>query len=73
MPSKYPVCKPKEVVRILERKGFRKVSQRGSHSKYSDGKHTVIIPMHDELLKGTLKSVLYQAGLSLDEFMKLRK
>ncbi len=73
MPSKYPVCKPKEVIKVLERKGFWVVSQRGSHRKYSDGGHIVIVPMHDELLKGTLKSILYQAGISLEEFNRLRR
>ena len=29
------------------------------------------IPMHDEVARGTLKSILRQAGIELDEFMKL--
>ncbi len=69
MPSKYPVLKPTEVIRRLERFSFYKVSQRGSHVKYSDGVHVCIIPMHEEVAKGTLKSILEQANLSLYEFM----
>ncbi len=30
-----------------------------------------IIPIHDEVQKGTLKSILAQAHIDLDEFMKL--
>ena len=61
MPSKYPVLKPYEVINRLASVGFEFVSQKGSHRKYSDGVHTVIIPMHDEIAKGTLKSILNQA------------
>lgn len=29
----------------------------------------VIVPMHNELAKGTLKSILEQAGLTIEEFL----
>jgi predicted RNA binding protein YcfA (HicA-like mRNA interferase family) len=66
MPSKYPILKPKEIIDFLESFGFAYVSQRGSHRKYSDGQHIVIIPMHDEIARGTLKSILTQADISID-------
>jgi len=53
----------------LERNGFRFVKQRGSHRKYKKNGRTVIVPMHYELAKGTLMSVLEQAGLTLDQIM----
>lgn len=71
MPSKYPILKPGEVISKLERKGYLFVSQKGSHAKYSNGQYTYIIPMHDEVQKGTLKSILKQVHVNLDEFMKL--
>ena len=71
MPSKYPVCTPKDVIRVLERYGFSYVSQKGSHAKYKDGVNVTIIPMHSKLAKGTLKSILAQAGISLEDFMKV--
>lgn len=71
MPSKYPVLTPNEVITKLEKKNFVFISQKGSHRKYSDGVHVVIIPMHDEIAKGTLKSILQQAEISLEEFMNL--
>lgn len=71
MPSKYPVCKPNEVIKVLQEFGFEYVSQKGSHRKYSDGEYVVIIPMHDEIAKGTLKSILKQANITLEEFVKL--
>ena len=72
MPSKYPIVSPKEVIKVLSLKGFVEVSQKGSHKKFSDGLHVVIIPMHDELARGTLKSILNQADISLDEFNSIR-
>lgn len=71
MPSKYPVLKPEEINRRLKTKGFVLVSQKGSHAKYSNGVYSYIIPMHDEVQKGTLKSILKQAHMELDEFLSL--
>ncbi len=70
MPSKYPVCKSIEVCAALERAGFVKVSSRGSHVKYTNGKRIVIVPMHRRDLKtGTLKGILEQANISVEEFI----
>lgn len=38
--------------------------------KYSNGIRVVIIPNHTEIAKGTLKSILNQAGIELDDFLK---
>lgn len=71
MPSKYPVLKPKEIIVALEKINYAFKSQKGSHMKYSDGVHAVIIPNHNEIAKGTLKGILNQADITLDEFLKL--
>lgn len=73
MGSKYPVLAPEKIVRVLTRLGFNKVSQRGSHVKFKkEGSPVkiVIIPMHSEIAKGTLKSILEQAGVTLEEFLQ---
>lgn len=70
MPSKYPILKPNEIINVLKKKGFCYVSQKGSHIKYSNGTNIVIIPNHSEVAKGTLKSILNQANIELDEFLK---
>ena len=70
MPSALPVLRPDEIIRALERFGFHYVSQRGSHRKYTDGKHVVIIPMHDTVAKGTLRSILTMAEISAEEFIE---
>jgi len=63
------VLKPEQVIKGLERNGFRFVKQRGSHRKYKKDNRTVIVPMHYELAKGTLMSILEQAGLTLEQIM----
>jgi predicted RNA binding protein YcfA (HicA-like mRNA interferase family) len=67
-----PVVSGKEAIRALEKSGFSRVSQKGSHVKLrnADGR-TVIIPLHRELARGTLASTLRQAGLSVDDFIEL--
>ena len=69
MGSKYPVLPPSKIIKVLENFGFKYVSQKGSHIKYSDGKHIVIIPNHSEVAKGTLKSILSMAQIDLDLFL----
>ena len=32
---------------------------------------TVVVPMHNELAKGTLRAIIRQAGLTVDEFAGL--
>ncbi len=62
----------REVKRKLEAKGFRIVSQKGSHVKFAketpEGLRVVIVPRHKEIAVGTLRSILRQAGLSPEEF-----
>ncbi|MFA5785616.1 MAG: type II toxin-antitoxin system HicA family toxin [Actinomycetota bacterium] len=67
-----PVVSGAQTVKALVRAGFRQVSQRGSHVKlrHPDGR-IAIVPAHDELARGTLWSILRQAGLSSEEFGKL--
>jgi len=78
MGSKYPSLSSSEVIRRLVKHGFLFKSQRGSHAKYVKSTpekqtKTAIVPMHDIILKTTLKSILRQAGLSIDEFMNEKK
>jgi predicted RNA binding protein YcfA (HicA-like mRNA interferase family) len=45
--GKVPVLKPRDVVAILERLGFREVRQKGSHKQFrhEDGRMTTV-PFH---------------------------
>jgi predicted RNA binding protein YcfA (HicA-like mRNA interferase family) len=71
MGDKYPILKPNEIISILLKKGFTFKSQKGSHAKYTNGHRTTIIPIHDTVARGTLRSILIQAGIELEEFLKL--
>ena len=65
----------REVRRRLLAAGFAEVSQEGSHIKYarltSEGTRTAIVPRHREIVTGTLRSILRQAGLSLNDWEAL--
>jgi predicted RNA binding protein YcfA (HicA-like mRNA interferase family) len=63
----------RDVLGKLHRAGFLKVSQRGSHIKLrsTDGAKIVIVPPHAEIAVGTMRSILRQAGLSVEEFLQL--
>ena len=67
-----PVVSGTDAIRILGKAGFERTSQRGSHVKlrHTNGR-VVIVPLHRELARGTLRSVLRQAGLSPEEFAAL--
>lgn len=67
-----PVVSGKETARALERVGFEQVSQRGSHLKLQrpDGR-TAIVPLHRELARGTLRSILRQADIAVEDFVRL--
>jgi predicted RNA binding protein YcfA (HicA-like mRNA interferase family) len=71
MAGKYPILKPNDIISALSRKGFVYKSQKGSHAKYSNGHRIAIIPIHDTVARGTLKSILLQAGIELEDFLKL--
>jgi predicted RNA binding protein YcfA (HicA-like mRNA interferase family) len=60
-----------DAARTLERAGFQRISQRGSHLKLrSDAGRVVIIPLHRELAAGTLRSIIRQSGLSVEDFLE---
>lgn len=65
----------REVRRKLLAAGFEQAGQRGSHVKFArrdaEGTRTAIVPHHPEIAVGTLRSVLRQAGLTVEEFEDL--
>lgn len=63
----------RQVLRALEKLGFKIRGQKGSHIKLRNKDCTVIVPNHKELKFGTLKGILSQATISLEEFKKVVK
>ena len=62
----------RRVIRALESVGFFHVRTTGSHGVYrnQDGR-VVVVPQHGVVKRGTLASILRQAGLTPAEFLKL--
>ena len=56
------------IVKALERLGFAKVRQSGSHVIMRRGPKGCVVPMHGEVKVGTLAGILRQADVSHDEF-----
>jgi predicted RNA binding protein YcfA (HicA-like mRNA interferase family) len=73
--SKLRAFSGREIVKILGKIGFAIVGRKGSHvrMKRQRGKEVliVIVPMHPELAKGTLRSVLRQANLTVEDLTRL--
>jgi predicted RNA binding protein YcfA (HicA-like mRNA interferase family) len=65
---KLPRVSGAEVVRALERLGFAKVRQSGSHVIMRRGSKGCVVPMHAEVKVGTLSGVLRQADVSPEGF-----
>lgn len=66
---KLPRVSGAAVVRALERLGFEKLRQSGSHVIMRRGSKGCVVPMHNEVKVGTLAGVLRQADVSPDEFI----
>ena len=66
-----PVCSGAEAVRAFERAGWATVRRKGSHVSLTKAASTVVltVPMHAELGRGLLRSLLRKAGISVDEFV----
>lgn len=62
----------REAVKALERLGFSIDRQTGSHVRMAQGNRRVTVPLHRNLVVGTLQSILRQAGVSLDAFVNAR-
>ncbi len=56
-------------VRALVRLGFIDMRQSGSHRILRKEGRTVVVPMHRPIKPGTLKGLIEQAGLTVDEFV----
>jgi predicted RNA binding protein YcfA (HicA-like mRNA interferase family) len=72
--QRLPALKPKDVMRALRRAGFELHHVRGSHYvfKHAQSGRRVIVPHHNkDLKKGTLASIIEQAGTPTTEFLKL--
>lgn len=68
-----PVISSRECIAALEKVGFYITRQRGSHImlRRDDPPSKTVVPNHRELRKGTLRSIIRDAGLTVEEFVDL--
>ena len=66
-----PLLRPREVVKVFERLGWEIARQRGSHIIMTKPGHlaTLSIPDHPYVARGTLRSLIAKAGISLEDFL----
>lgn len=74
--SKLPVVSGKEALKAFKRIGYELDNQTGSHMilrKKEPPFRRLTIPNHKELAKGTLRSLIREAGLTVAGFARLLK
>ena len=69
--SKLPIVSGKKCINILEQFGFVVYRQRGSHVTLvrENPPNQTTVPLHKELDRGTLRAILRQTGIGIDEFI----
>jgi len=71
---KLPLVSGAEAIRALERLGFAKVRQRGSHvilkKRTPTGDVGCVVPLHPELAPGTLRGILKLAKVDIEDLKK---
>lgn len=73
--SKLPVISGRDCIQALEQAGFYLRRQTGSHliMRRDEPFTQVVVPEHKVLDRGTLRAIIRQAGISVEEFIALLK
>ena len=70
--AELPRCSGDEAVRAFERLGYRQVRRKGSHVfMKGEDRRSISVPLHKSLAKGTLRSLIRDAGITVEEFTEL--
>jgi len=70
-----PLLRPREVIRTFERLGWSVARHRSSHIIMTTPGHiaTLSIPDHPEVARGTVRTLISRAGLTVEEFVSAAK
>ncbi|WP_273888836.1 type II toxin-antitoxin system HicA family toxin [Rubrobacter naiadicus] len=63
-----------EAVKAFEKLGYERVRQKGSHIRLvsnEPGRNPLTVPRKKELKRGMLRSLIRDAGISVEEFIEL--
>ena len=72
--SRLPRLSGHEVVKSLQQTGYEFDRQRGSHiilRQVTAPYRRIVIPDHKEVAKGTLRAIIRETGLTVEEFLNL--
>ncbi|MBZ0283043.1 MAG: type II toxin-antitoxin system HicA family toxin [Anaerolineae bacterium] len=71
--TKLPSVSGRDCIKVLQKVGFYITRQKGSHInlRRDDPFAKTVVPDHKEIKKGTLKAILKDANLTVDEFIAL--
>ena len=72
--SVLPLISGRDVVAALLKIGYEKDRQKGSHIILRQAVYPhrrIVVPDHREVAKGTLRKIIRQVGLTVEEFKKL--
>lgn len=76
MSQRLPAVRPRQLIRVLERSGWKLARTKGSHQSFRHPDHTniVTVPVHGrDLKRGMLAGILKDAGITPEEFRELLK
>ncbi|HEY1469357.1 MAG TPA: type II toxin-antitoxin system HicA family toxin [Candidatus Acidoferrum sp.] len=73
MNPRLPVVSGNELIRALTKFGYEAVRQKGSHVRLRHStdlkKHPITVPLHDEIAFGTLRRILRDAGVTVEQLI----
>lgn len=71
MTPKMPIIGAAHMIKALERAGFYLHYQTGSHitMKHPDGRRTTVSFHRGDMKRGTIRGILNQAGITIEEFI----
>ena len=70
--TKLPILSGKQIIRALQKIGYRTTRQSGSHIRLAcPNKKSVTVPNYKTISRGLLRKILRDVKISKDEFKKL--
>lgn len=76
MSGRLPSVRPRQLIRVLKKKGWKLARSKGSHHHFThpDSPNVITVAIHaKDVKRGTLSGILADAGIDRDEFLRLLK
>ncbi len=72
--SRLPQVTGRDVVKVLRQVGYEQDHMRGSHivmRQIAVPHRRITVPDHNPIAKGTIRAIIRQVGLTVEEFVEL--